>query len=174
MKTTTKAAVAAIASRLGFDENRVRAVARALTEAGTIPAGGPGKPPDIRLVNLLDLLIGSALDVPLRAIPAEVARYRELGESGFDTPNLPAKLKAKYATVGAKLNYLAVFPDKLADLQIDLVQNWREIAIGNAGAITRFREAGALHAHWGDPHHRRAVMIPGSAIAAIINDLFGE
>ncbi|MBZ9600498.1 hypothetical protein [Phyllobacterium chamaecytisi] len=171
---TTNQAVEAISARVGFPIERCRSVAVKLTEAGSIPAGGPHRPPEIKLIHFLDILIGSSLDVPLRAIPAEVARYRELGEPGFDTPNMPASVKAKYATVGTRLNYFFILPNELADVQIDIVQNWREVSIYGSDSITRFREPGALHSHWADPHHRRAVTIPGRAIAAAIDDLFGE
>ncbi|ATU92738.1 hypothetical protein [Phyllobacterium zundukense] len=175
---TTYQAVGAISARVGYPIKRVRHVARELTEAGTIPAGAPGKSPEINLIHFLDILIGSALDVPLRSIATSVAAYKALGEPGHDASNMPASVRAKYRTAEAVINRLAIDleGDKaLAKLKIEIVTSWPEVAIFDAdGVIFRFREAGALHGNWQHSGHRTSTTINGAAIAAAIRDLFGD
>lgn len=175
---TTYQAVGAISRRVGLPIKRCRAVAVKLTEAGTIPAGAPGKSPEINLVHFLDLLIGSALDVPLRSVAETVAAYKILGEPGHDAAGMPASVRAKYRTAEQVINRLAIDLEgsgALSLVQLEIVTSWPEICILRGDeVIFRFREAGSLPSHWQDGGHRTSTTINGAAILAAINDLFGE
>lgn len=175
---TTYQAVGAISERIGFPIKRVRCVARELTEAGIIPSGSPGKSPEVNLVHFIDILLGSAIDAPLRSIPDAVNAYKALGEPGHDATNMPASVRAKYRTAESIINRLAVDLDgdgALSKLQIEIVTSWPEIAIVDVdGVVFRFREAGSLPTHWQHSGHRTSTTINGAAIVAAIRDLFGE
>lgn len=174
---TTYQAVGAISARIGFPIKRVRHVARELTEAGAIPAGAPDKSPEIKLTHFIDILIGSALDVPLRSIAATVTDYKALGQEGHDASGMPDSIRARRGNAGTVINGLAnhvAAEVDLAYLKVEVITSWPEIAIHHSGGAIRFREAGALHNHWQRGGHRTSTTINGAAIVAAINDLFGE
>lgn len=177
MTTTTKKAVEALVSRLCFDPPRCRAVARALTEAGRLPAGSPGHAPTLDAWHLVDLLLGVAADVPLRAVAATVTNYRGLAPGGADLSTAPQHLRR---TAGDHLDILAEMAAngtleaqrEVAAIKIEIVTSWPEIAIHEAGKTYRFQPVGSLSGHWQDGKHRRAVTINGAALVEAIRDLF--
>ena len=135
--TTTTLAVERISARCGFPKPRVRAVARALTDAGRLPLGGPHRAPELGAWDVVDIIIGSAVDVPLRRVAAAVEQYRALGLPGHDASaglQLPA---AKYQSAGDYLDILAEMaaggsPDAqraVAQTMIEVVATWPEIFI---------------------------------------------
>lgn len=168
---TTKQAVAAIVRHIGLDEGRVGAVARALTDDSVLPPGAPGKSPDLSPQDVASLMLGAALDVPLRAVADAVATYRELTPAGTPIDVLPASLQ--YAA-GNFLDGLADYPENARHLRIEVVSTWREITIHYAdGSTRRFVEPGADASRWQSNGHRRSTVINGAAFADAVRDLFG-
>lgn len=178
---TTALAVERIAVRCGFPKPRVRAVARALTESGRLPPGGPGKAPSIDVWHVVDIVLGSSVDAPLRAISATVAAYRELGLPGHDASGMPASVAEKYHCAGDFLDLLADMSahgtlDAQADvakLKLEIVASWPEISLHHVDrSVHRFCEAGSLPAHWQSSGHRKSTIINGDAFVDVIRDLF--
>lgn len=171
---STSEAVNVLAARIGLNKPRVRAVARALTEAGRLPPGAPSKSPVLGIGNVVDLLIGSAVDVPLRAVAETVAKVRELTPAGTPIESLPASLQYSAG------NYLDSLADLAAEdsqdirrIKIEVVSTWPDIAIVQSnGAISRFVEPGTNPGHWQHAGHRRSTVINGAAFADAISDLF--
>ncbi|MER9900106.1 hypothetical protein [Mesorhizobium sp. M0130] len=163
-----------LAARIGFDKPRVRAVARALTDAGRLPPGAPAKSPVLDIGHVVDLLIGSAVDVPLRSVADTVAKVRELTPAGAPIDVLPASLQYSAG------NYLDALADLAAEGSLDVrraklefVSSWNELAVYQPdGAISRFVGPGANAAQWQQSGHRRSTAINGAAFADAIRDLF--
>jgi hypothetical protein len=181
--TTTNQAVERITARIGFSRRRVKAVATYLTAAGVLPPGGPGKSPELAPAHVVDLIIGSAVDVPLRAVANAVRQYRDLGLPGHDATRMPAPVAARYHSAGDYLYILADMavhgtPDAQADvskLKIEIVASWPEIGIHHVdGSVQRFREAGVLGSHWAERGHRTSTVINGAAFVDALRDLFGK
>ncbi|TIT25627.1 MAG: hypothetical protein E5W86_14875, partial [Mesorhizobium sp.] len=80
--TSTAQAVGALARRVGLDPGRTAAVARMLTDAGMLPSGSPGKSPELTPQDVATLMLGVAVDVPLRAVADTVSEYRALRREG--------------------------------------------------------------------------------------------
>ena len=178
---TTSQAVDAIARHIGLDHKRVRAVARMLTDSGRISAGGPGHAPEIDVWHAVDIIIGSALDVPLRAVSETVGEYRKLGLPGHDAPSMPASVASRYGSVGEELDTLAELAATgiaVPGVIVEITNSFAEITISEPGTdgsnpvTRRYRPAGALHSHWGHPGHRAAVSISGAAFASAIQEVF--
>ncbi|MBS3649674.1 hypothetical protein KEU06_13760 [Pseudaminobacter sp. 19-2017] len=175
--TTTLEAVDALCAFLGFAKPRTRAVARALTDAGVLPAGGPGRSPEIKPEHLVSLLIGVAVDAPLRAVADAVRNYRELAPGGANLDGAPESI---IRTAGEAIDvqaHLALGGD--ADLfrrdKLEIVSSWQEIALhdASAGKIVRFVPVGADASRWQASGHRRSTIINGAAFNDAVRSLFG-
>ncbi|MER9596686.1 hypothetical protein [Mesorhizobium sp. M0244] len=122
----------------------------------------------------MDLLIGSAVDVPLRAVADTVVSYRELTPAGAPIDVLPASLQYSAG------NYLDALADLAADgsddvrrAKLEFVSNWKELAVHQPdGTISRFVEPGAIASNWQHAGHRRSTAINGAAFADAVSDLF--
>lgn len=173
MPSTNEAIDAVV--RLGFDPGRTKAVARSLTDAGTLPSGGPGKSPALDVGHVIDLLIGVAIDVPLRLVPAAVRSYRALTPGGASLTNAPASID----TAGRAMDIWADIAlhgdaDVLRRDRIEIVSSWSEIAIATPEGVRRFVPVGANAAHWGSSGHRRSTAINGAALCDAIRELFSK
>jgi hypothetical protein len=173
--TTTRKAVDALARRIGLESKRVRAVAIALTAARVIPSGAPRTPPELDPEHVVSLLIGSCLDVPLRAVAECVVAYRGLTPGGASLVGAPASLR----TAG---NFLDIWADiaihgDAADLlrrdRLEIVSNWPEIALHETGNVKRWQPVGSLAGHWQSSGHRKSTTINGAAFIDAIQELFG-
>ncbi|MBM2715474.1 hypothetical protein JQK88_30570 [Mesorhizobium caraganae] len=124
--------------------------------------------------NVVDLLIGSAVDVPLRSVSETVANVRDLTPAGTPIESLPASLQYSAG------NYLDALADLAAEgssdvrrVRIEVVSSWPEIDVHQPdGAISRFVEPGALASNWQSTGHRRSTVINGAAFADAVRDLF--
>ncbi|MER8783365.1 hypothetical protein NKH60_19320 [Mesorhizobium sp. M1006] len=124
--------------------------------------------------NVVDLFLGSAVDVPLRSVADTVARVRELTPAGTPLKALPESLRH---TAGAYLDALA---DMAAEgsldvrrVKIEVVSNWKELAVHQPdGTISRFVEPGAIASNWQHAGHRRSTAINGAAFADAVSNLF--
>ncbi len=173
---TTLEAVDAVARHIGFDPHRAKAVARSLTEDGHLPAGAPGRSPELKPEHVVDLVLGCAVDAPLRAIAPAVGHYRAMLPGGANLETAPASV---VRTAGEALDIWADIAlhgdsDVLRHDLIDVVTNWGEIAIQTGDVVSRFVPAGTLAAHWRDSGHRRSVTINGAALIDCLHSLFGE
>ncbi|KQZ99570.1 hypothetical protein ASD64_14660 [Mesorhizobium sp. Root157] len=172
---TTLEAIDALCARIGFDKPRAKAVARALTDAGRLPAGGPGKSPELDAEHVVDIVIGCSVDAPLRAIADSVAAYRAMTPGGANLDGAPASID----TAGRALDIwadIAIHGDAalLRREQIEMISNWPEIAIHSTGSASRFREIGALASHWAETGHRKSTTINGAALVDALRELFTE
>lgn len=172
---TTMEAVDAVVRHIGFDPPRAKAVARSLTEAGSIPSGAPGKSPELDPEHVIDIVIGCAVDAPLRAISATVAQYRALVPGGANLETAPATIDRN---AGGALDIFADIAvhgdsDLLRGDRIEIVSSWPEIAIHRDGKVARFVPAGANAAHWQASGHRRGTTINGSALVDCLRELHG-
>lgn len=175
--TSTKLAVDAIARRIGLPIRRVRAVAAYLTAAGGLPAGAPGKSPELSPDDVVALIVGSVVDVPLRAVAAAVDEYRALVPPGYEA-SPPTIMRMPNA--GAYLDVLASMAanDAAADvskMKVEIVTSWPEVSIHHIdGSVVRFAPAGSLHGHWQSGCHRTSTTINGAAFVDALRDLFEE
>ena len=173
---TTNEAVDAIVRHLGFDPARAKAVARSLTEDGALPAGAPGRSPELDPHHVVDLVLGCAVDAPLRAIAPAVGHYRAMLPGGVNLDTAPETV---VRNAGDALDVWAAIAihgdgDVLRRDVIEIVSNWGEIAIHTGTAVRRFVPAGTLATHWRDAGHRRSVTINGAALVDALRELFPE
>jgi hypothetical protein len=173
---TTKEAVAGLVHRVGYDPGRTKEVARELTEGHALPSGGPGKSPELSPQDVASIMLGAALDVPLRAVAETVATYRALRLGGVPE-GAPAAISG---TAGDELDVLAEIaatgsPEakaRVAKTIISVVNSWSEFVLADQIDTRRF--SSGAPGHWQAYGHRKSVEINGSAFVDVINDLFGE
>lgn len=173
---STNEAVDALCRHIGFDPPRAAAVAKKLTEAGSIPPGGPGKSPELNPEHIINIVLGCAVDVPLRAIADTVVAYRALVPGGANLDGAPASIDR---TAGDALEVFADISihgdaDILRRDKIEIVATWPEVAIQRDGKVARFVPVGALATHWRDSGHRKSTIISGAALVDCLRALFGE
>ena len=175
--TNTKAAVEAAIKYLGFPAQRVGAVAVALTEGGVLPAGGPGKSPELETDDVISLVIGSALDVPLRAVADAVRHYRAMTPGGVSLIGAPSSLRTAGDELDIWADMAAHEGSKILRKDIiEIVSSWPEIAItdGVNARMRRFVPRGALATHWAARGHRKVVQINGAALVDATRTLFAK
>jgi hypothetical protein len=173
---STNEAVDALCRHIGFDPPRAAAVAKKLTEAGSIPPGGPGRSPLLDPEHVVNIIIGCSIDAPLRAVASTVGHYRAMVPGGANLDGAPASIDR---TAGDALEVFADISihgdaDLLRRDKIEIVSNWREIAIHSDGKVARFVPVGTLAAHWRDSGHRKSTIINGAALVDCLHALFGE
>ncbi|MBZ9741015.1 hypothetical protein [Mesorhizobium sp. CO1-1-4] len=174
----TNDAVAALTTRVGYDPGRTAAVARKFIDSGILPMGGPRHTPEITPQHVATLMLGVALDCPLRAVADTVRQYRELRLGGL--PENSGAPKRISTTAGDELDILAEIaatgsPDakaRVAKTIISVVGNWPEITLTDPIDTRRF--FAGTPGHWQAFGHRKSVEINGGAFVAAINDLFGD
>ncbi|MGO4619950.1 hypothetical protein [Ensifer sp. 2TAB8] len=171
---TLNAAIAALERRVGFPQSRARQVARSLQEAGALPLGGPGKPPEINIDDLVTLVIALAADVPLHQSADAVRAYRNLTPGGADVSRAPASVPRNAGEeIDAIIGLAADGNSDVRGVKLEFVANWPEAAVRwHDGSISRFRELGALAAVWGAGGHRRSTTINMAALADAIQEVF--
>ncbi|MER9032417.1 hypothetical protein [Mesorhizobium sp. M0674] len=169
---TTKQSCGALVHRVGFDPGRTKEAARALTEGGVLPSGAPGKSPELTPQHVATLMLGAALDVPLRAVADTVREYRELTPAGTPIDMLPASLQY---SAGNYLDALANEPELARHLKIEVVSTWPGISIHSPdGIVRRFVEPGTHPNHWQHSGHMRSTTVIGSAFADAVTELFSK
>ena len=173
---STMEAVDAVVRHIGFDPARARAVARSLTEDGGLPAGAPGRSPELLVDHVVDIVLGCAVDAPLRAIAATVRHYRAMATGGANLETAPESV---VRSAGDALDIwadIAVNGDSnlLRRDQIEIVSNWGEIAFHTSAAVRRFVPTGTTATHWRDGGHRRSTTINGAALVDCLRELFSK
>ncbi|RUW71022.1 MULTISPECIES: hypothetical protein [unclassified Mesorhizobium] len=171
---STKQACDGLVRRVGYDPGRTKEVARALTEAQILPAGSPGVSPDLSPQDVATLMLGVAVDAPLRAVAETVREYRSLRREGVPQ-GAPASISS---TAGEALDILAEIaasgtPDAkalVAKTIIAVVSNWQEIALTDTIDVRRF--SAGEPGRWQAYGHRKSVEINGGAFATVIAELF--
>lgn len=173
---TTQEAVDAVVRHIGFDPPRAKAVARALTEDGRLPAGAPGRSPELDPEHVIDIVLGCAVDAPLRAIAATVEQYRALAPGGACLATAPATIDRNAGEALDIWADIAIHGDSdvLRRDKIEIVATWPEVAIQRDGKVARFVPVGALATHWRDSGHRKSTIISGAALVDCLHALFGE
>ncbi|MBR0903361.1 hypothetical protein [Bradyrhizobium liaoningense] len=169
--------VLAAVDALGFDPARVKHVARRLSEAGKIPAGGPSRAPDLSEDDVLRLIVAVATSPKLRQAETSVETYSGLTPVGAHIgSDAPASVPRNAADAIAVEVEMARCGDAEARHSfLNFVRSWPEIVIEPPGGkIVRFRQAGANAAHWAHDGHRTATTIPVAAVADIFDALFGR
>ncbi|NRQ15580.1 hypothetical protein BHMPCIPO_02830 [Ensifer sesbaniae] len=168
------AAVAALERRIGFPKSRARQVARSLQEAGALPLGAPGVAPKLDLDDFVTLVIALAADVPLHQSADAVRTYRQLTPGGADVSRAPASVpKNAGEEIDAIFSLAADGNTDVRGVKLEFVANWPEVAVHwHDGSIGRFRELGALGAHWSSIGHRRSTSINVAALADAIKETF--
>lgn len=171
---STKQACDGLVRRVGYDPGRTKEVARALTEADMLPSGSPGVSPDLSPQHVATLMLGVALDVPLRAVADTVAEYRSLRREGVPE-GAPSSISV---TAGEQLDIIAEIaasgtPDAkalVAKTIITVVSNWQEITLTDTIDCRRFSEGEP--GRWMKYGHRKSVEINGGAFATVIAEIF--
>ncbi len=165
--TTTKDAVAAVAQHIGFDPPRVSAVARRMTEAGLLPSGAPRTPPSLEVEHVLALVLGCAIDAPLRAVPAAVTGYLALIPHGADLTGAPMSVPRTAGDVLAVWAEIAINgdADTIRRDRIEVASSWPEIGLHTPRGVARFIPAVINTAAWHWGGSTRFVPIDANAAA---------
>ncbi|CAN7705619.1 hypothetical protein [Mesorhizobium sp. LjNodule214] len=172
----TKQTCSALVRRVGYDPGRTKEAARSLTESGLLPSGAPGLSPELTPQHVATLMLGAALDVPLRAVADTVRSYRALRLEGVPQ-GAPAAISG---TAGDELDVMAEIaatgsPEEIsrwAKGTVSVVSTWPEVAFTSVGRTHRFStgEPGRWQAYG----HRKSVEINNSAFIDVITDLFSK
>ncbi|TGN80499.1 hypothetical protein EOW77_0028155 [Bradyrhizobium yuanmingense] len=169
--------VLAAVDSLGFDAARVKHVARRLSEAGQIPAGGPARSPELSEDDVLRLITAVATSPKLRQAESSVATYSALTPEGTRiTDDAPVSVPRNASDALAVEIEMARRGDAEARHSVlTFVRSWPEIVIERPGGnVVRFRQLGANAAHWAHDGHRTATTIPVASVADILDDIFGK
>ena len=168
--------VLAAVDSLGFDPARVKHVARRLSEAGNIPSGGPARSPDLNEDDVLRVVVAVATSPKLRQAETSVETYGGLTPVGAhisdDAPNCVPRNAADALAVEVEMARRG--DPEARHSVLSFVRSWPEIVIERpGGTVVRFRQRGANAALWAKDGHRTATTIPVSAIADVLDSLFG-
>jgi hypothetical protein len=161
---------------LGFDPARVKHIARRLSEAGSIPSGGPARAPELDEDDVLHLIVAIAVTSKLRLADHDLALYASLVPSGtVISDDAPDGIPRNAAEA---IDYIVDMarrgdPDARKSF-VSFVRSWPEVEIEQQGRVSRFRVAGANAGIWERDGHRTATTIPGAAVANIVDELFGK
>ncbi|MCK1420715.1 hypothetical protein IVB14_05160 [Bradyrhizobium sp. 180] len=169
--------VLAAVDSLGFDAARVKHVARRLSEAGKIPAGGPARSPELSEDDVLRLVMAVATSPKLRQAEMSVDTYGALTPVGTclagDAPDSIPRNAADAIAVEVEMARRG--DTKARHSFLSFVRSWPEIVIERRGdPVVRFRQPGTNAAHWAHDGHRTATTIPVAAVADILDLLFGK
>lgn len=161
---------------LGFDPPRTKAIARRLSEAGAIPAGGPARAPELDEADVLRLIVAIAVTTKLRLADTESAAYLALVPSGTV---LPTDAPAGIPRNAMEAIDVVVFTARRGSTDarrsvLSFTRSWPEIVIEHPGRVSRYRKDGANAAHWEKPGHCTATTISVAAVANIFDELFGR
>ncbi|MGY4460533.1 hypothetical protein [Bradyrhizobium sp. LB13.1] len=162
---------------MGSIQREPNTVARRLSESGAIPSGGPARAPDLDEDDTLRLIVGIATSPKLRLADKSVSVYEALSPAGSDIPdNAPDSVPRTAAEAIAVEVECARGGNSTARLSfLTFIRSWPEVVIERpGGTMRRFRQTGENAAHWKRDGHRTATTIPVSAIANILDDLFGK
>ncbi|MBJ7402963.1 MAG: hypothetical protein JHD07_06530 [Bradyrhizobium sp.] len=169
--------VLAAVDSLGFDKARVKHVARRLSEAGKIPAGGPARSPELGEDDVLRLITAVATSPKLRQAEQSVETYGALTPAGARIADeAPVSVPRNAADAIAVEIEMARRGDVEARHSVlTFVRSWPEVVIERPdGKVVRFRQPGANAGHWARDGHRTATAIPVVAVADILDDIFGR
>lgn len=176
---TLSACLAAIEKHFGFTGPRIGAIAKRSLEAGVLPAGGPGRAPDLGEDDFLRLVIACAVNGRLRESEESVRVYSALAPGGVELTDAPDSIPRNAFERLAILAEIALRGEPEArssvrKAKIEFVTSWPEIAIYDYGSTERFRPVGANASLWGGRQHRTGTTINVAALADAMNNLFSE
>ncbi|RVD40390.1 hypothetical protein EN812_09635 [Mesorhizobium sp. M4B.F.Ca.ET.169.01.1.1] len=145
-----------------------------LTDAGMLPSGSPGKSPELTPQDVATLMLGVAVDVPLRAVADTVSEYRALRREGVPV-GAPASISV---SAGEALDIIAEISATgsldaralVAKTILSVVGSWPEIVLTDTIDVRRF--SGGTPGYWQAYGHRKSVEINLGAFAAVIAELF--
>lgn len=168
--------VLAAVDAIGFDSARSKAIARRLSEAGALPAGGPARSPELNEDDVLRLIAAIAVTTKLRLADRESAEYLSLVPAGTIIPDdAPAGIPRNAAEGIDLVVDMARRGDPDARKSfIALTRSWPELAIEHPGRVSRYRSPGSDAGRWQHNGHHTATTIPVATIANILNELFGK
>lgn len=172
---TLNHALDAIERLIGFPRSRSTGIARRLQEAGLLPSGAPGVPPELDEDNVLDLAIALAADTELHTAVAALRAYHSLTPGGINLATAPASIPNAPIAVSILIEDARSGVADARKSQIEVSCNARAVAIHKPnGEVSRFVEAGADPAHWALRGHHKSIRLNAAAIADALDDIFGK
>lgn len=176
---TLNECLAAAEQHLGFPEPRARAIAKRLTEAGLLPAGGPGRAPELDETDFVRLLIALAVNSQLRRSDEIVRIYSALAPHGANLDGAPESItKTAFDQIGILADIVihgnADAVSLVRKAKLEFCRSWGEVVVHGYGSTVRFREIGADASHWENGKHRTSTTVNGAAFVDAIQELFGD
>ncbi|AHY50549.1 hypothetical protein [Bradyrhizobium japonicum] len=161
---------------LGFDPKRTKVIARRLSEAGAIPAGGPARAPELSDTDTLRLIVAIATTTKLRLADSDLATYASLVPAGaIISDDAPADIpRSAFDAIELLVEKARGGDSDARRSTIEFVRGWPEIVINRPDGVSRFRAAGADAGHWERTGHRTASTVPVRVIADILDEVFGK
>jgi hypothetical protein len=168
----------AIERHVGFPRSRGNSVARRLQEAGLIPIGGPGYPPELDQRDAC-LLLAVLMSAPrLHEAPDHARAYLAMTPGGAvlsaAAPGSIPRSALSYLELKSEIA-VSGEPDAVDDVRghrFEFVHGWRELSAHTPeGTVTRFVLPGALATHQQAPH-RIAGVVKGEAFVNLMKDQF--
>lgn len=173
---TIAATTAAFESYLGFPAKRPRQAIRRLLEANLIAPGGPGKAVEITEADFALILLSVASGAEMPRVADVAVELAETVPHGVDVDIIPETVRPPKRTAFDILHGLiwnAAHCDGSLKLDVEVVENFREVAFHSADGVARFVLAGGDATRWQSDKQRRSTRIPSSALFLAVRSLFG-
>lgn len=165
----------AIERHPNFPRSRSTGIVRRLQEAGLLPSGAPGVPPDLDEDNVLDLVIALASDTELHNAVTAVRAYHAMTPGGADLNGAPNTIPNAPIAISILIEDARTGSQDARASQIDVSCNWRAVAIHTPSrSVQRFCEVGKVAQRWQSGGYHRLTTISVAALADAITELFGE
>lgn len=165
----------AIERHVGFPRSRSTGIARRLQEAGLLPSGAPGVPPELDEDNVLDLVIALASDTELHNAVDAVRAFHRMNPGGADLNGAPDTIPNAPIAISILVEDARIGSRGARASQIEVSCSWRAVAIHSpAGDVQRFAEVGKAAPLWQSNGHHRSTTISAAALADAISEIFGE
>ena len=144
-----------------------------------LPAGGPGRAPELDENDFVRLLIALAVNSRLRQSDEVVRTYSVLAPHGASLDSAPESIIKTAFDQLAILADVALHGDAesvrlVRKAKFEFVSSWPEAVIHDYGRTIRFREVGADAGRWKNGKHRTSTTIDGAAFVDAITELFGD
>jgi hypothetical protein len=158
-----------IQTHIGFPRSRSTGVSRRLQEAGLLPSGAPGVPPELDQRDAC-LLLAVLMSAPMLHEAVDHARaYSAMTPGGAvlsaDAPDSIPRSALEYLTDAESF-------EDVRNHRFEFVHGWRELSAHSPeGTVTRFVLPGELASHQQAPH-RIAGVVRGEAFVNLMKDLF--
>ncbi|WP_192248099.1 hypothetical protein [Mesorhizobium silamurunense] len=168
---------AALETYCGFPTARTRQVDRRLLEEGLLEPGAPFVSVEINEADFALLLLAVASGASVPRVGDVTVELADTVPNGIDVAVMPENIRPARVTafdiLHGQIWNAARDPGAIVS-DLEVVETWPEVVFHLPEGAARFQPVGSVPDHWQGHKQRRSTRIPGSAIALVAKNLFGE